>query len=100
MILYLSSCTSKKSDPTPGLSISSFSPVSGAAGANITIKGASFSDNASNNTVTFNGVPGTVTGATTTQITVLVPTGAASGKITVTVNSKSTTSTEDFIILQ
>ncbi len=65
-------------------SVSSFSPGSGASGTSVTITGTNFSTPFSNS-VTFNGVPGTITGSTATTLTVTVPVGATSGPLDVTI---------------
>jgi hypothetical protein len=69
-------------------------------GTTVTITGTDFSTTAANNTVTFNGVAATVTAATSTQLTVTVPTDATTGAITVAVNTSSTiaTSSSDFTV--
>jgi len=79
-------------------SITSFSPTSGQTGTTVIITGTNFSATASENIVTFNGTNATITQATTTQITTTVPTGATTGKIVITVNSKTVTSSTDFTV--
>ena len=64
--------------------IQSLSPANGLIGASIQIIGQGFSATPANNVVVFDGVPATVTGATTTILTVTVPTGAVSGAVSVT----------------
>lgn len=66
------------------VSISSFDPLEGTAGATITIEGNNFDATAANNTVTFNGTAALVIVASTTSLTVVVPAGAVTGPITVT----------------
>jgi hypothetical protein len=98
ILIFLVGC--KKSDePKPQLSITSFTPTSGAEGASVTITGQSFSTTAANNVVKFNGTTAAVMNATTTEITTNVPAGATSGKITVTVNGVTATSATDFTFL-
>nr|MCU0335726.1 IPT/TIG domain-containing protein [Chitinophagaceae bacterium] len=63
--------------------ITSFSPAAGASGATVVITGTNFNTTAANNAVFFNGVRGTVTAATATQLTVTVPAAARSGFIDV-----------------
>jgi hypothetical protein len=63
------------------LTIRSFSPTSGPAGASVTIKGVGF--NASSK-VSFAGTPAIVTTASAKKLKVIVPAGAASGPLTVT----------------
>lgn len=88
--------TTTTSAPT----ITSFTPTSGSEGTTVTITGTNFSTTAANNIVSFNGVAATVSAATATQLTVTVPSGATTGKITVTVNTSSTiaTSADDFTV--
>jgi hypothetical protein len=78
--------------------ITSFSPASGAVGTTVTITGANFSATATENTVKFGSATATVTQASATSLTVTVPAGAASGKISVTVNGMTATSTNDFTV--
>lgn len=80
--------------------VTGFSPASGPVGTSVTISGTNFSATPSENTVKFNGVTATVTNASATELTVTVPETATSGKITVTVNGKATTSSTDFVVLQ
>jgi len=69
--------------------ITTFSPQSGPTGAagstTVTITGTGFSTTAANNIVYFGGVQATVTGATTTQLTVTAPSGATFQPISVNV---------------
>jgi protocatechuate 3,4-dioxygenase beta subunit len=89
---------SKDDDATPVPSITSFTATSGAVGDTVIISGANFSATTTNNTVTFNGTTATVTAATTTQLTVTVPSGTSTGKIAVTVNGQTGTSSSDFTV--
>ncbi|EAY24615.1 BNR/Asp-box repeat domain protein [Microscilla marina ATCC 23134] len=75
-------------------SITSFSPTSGNIGTSVTIQGINFSGATA---VRFNGV-GAVTFnvVSTTQITATVPTGASTGKITVTTGNGTSASTVNF----
>lgn len=63
--------------------ITSFTPTSGAVGSTVTITGSGFSSTPANNIVFFGSVKATVSDATTTQLTVTVPSGAGAGKIKV-----------------
>jgi len=76
--------------PPPPPSITSLTPNAGALGRSVGITGSGFSATASSNSVTFAGAGGTrvsatVTAATTTQLTVTVPTQATAGNVTVAV---------------
>jgi FG-GAP-like repeat/Putative metal-binding motif/Secretion system C-terminal sorting domain len=63
--------------------ITSFSPVSGAPGDQVTINGSGFYTVSQSNAVFFNGVKAIVNSASATQLNVTVPLGATHGKITV-----------------
>ena len=56
--------------------ISSFAPSTGAVGSPVVITGTNFSTTLANNTVLFGTIQATVTAATSTQLTVIVPVGA------------------------
>ncbi|QEK52483.1 T9SS type B sorting domain-containing protein [Pedobacter aquae] len=62
--------------------ITSFSPESAKPGDVITITGTNFSTTSANNIVFFGATKGIVNGATTTSLTVTVPSGATYGAIT------------------
>jgi hypothetical protein len=70
---------------SPAPIITGLSPISGAAGTPVTITGNNFSDNQGNSQVTLNGLPMRVSSWSASSITVLVPSGATTGKIVVTV---------------
>ena len=75
-----------KTSPPPTITvpvISDFSPVSGPVGALITVSGFNFNAVPANNTVYFGAVKATVTGGSTTRLTVRVPAGATYRPITV-----------------
>ncbi len=80
----------------PNPVISSFSPTAGVPGTTIVITGSGFSTTNSVNEVSFNGVSGWVSAATATSLTVQVPPGATTGKVTVTVAGVPVVSTQDF----
>jgi hypothetical protein len=80
--------------------ITGFSPESGRSGAAVTITGTNFGTTPSENVVKFNGVAATVTSATATELVATVPETATTGKITVTLNGKTATSSTDFTVLQ
>ncbi len=65
------------------LGITTVNPANGLAGTKVTITGAGFSTVASENIVTFNGVPAVVESATETSIVVTTPASLTSGKLVV-----------------
>ncbi|HAS43237.1 MAG TPA: hypothetical protein DCS93_22345 [Microscillaceae bacterium] len=79
--------------------ISSFSPTQATIGTTVTITGAGFSTTPANNLVKFNGTTATVSAATANSLTVTVPEGATTGKISVQVGNEITTSVGDFTVL-
>lgn len=97
LIFYGASC--KNESHTPALGITTFAPASGTVGTTIIISGTSFSATPGNNLVKFNGTAAGVTDATTTSLTVVVPSQATTGKITVEVNGNTATSSSDFTVL-
>ncbi len=83
----------------PAPTITSFTPSTGPVGTSVTITGTNFSTILTDNVVSFfNTVPVTVTASTATSITATVPTGAITGKISVSVNCVSVISTNDFTV--
>lgn len=82
--------------------VTSFSPASGVPGTLVTLTGTGFSPNIYNNTVRFGTVATSVTHATGTSITALVPSGVSPGamKISVTTNGVLGVSTQDFTVTQ
>lgn len=88
--------------PPPGAQpplISSFSPASGAVGAEVTVTGLLFADTPAGNTVRFNGVVARVVSASATSLVAVVPAGATNGRIQVTTAGGSGLSAADFTVL-
>lgn len=67
--------------------IAGISPTLGPAGTKVTIKGSDFSDELSENIVTFNGTPAQVLSASANQLITEVPEGASSGIVAVKINN-------------
>ena len=80
------------------VSVTSFSPSSAVAGAVITVSGGGFDPTPSNNSVLINGIPATVSSATTTQLQIIVPTGATPGHVSVTAPLGSASSAADLFV--
>jgi serine/threonine protein kinase, bacterial len=85
--------------PQPAPTIASFSPSAAGEGEQVIITGTNFKVIPTNNSVKFNGITATISAATMTQLTVIVPAGVTSGKISVSVNNQTATSSTDFIFL-
>ena len=89
-ILLFASC--KKEDslappaPEPAFTLTTISPSSGHKNTVVTISGTGFGTSTAALKVFFNGVPGTIQTATTTQITATVPAMALTGKVKVEKN--------------
>jgi YD repeat-containing protein len=76
--------------PPPGPpNITSLSPITGSAGQPVTISGANFGVTQGASSVTFNGTTAAVTGWTSGSIGAVVPAGAATGPVVVTVGGQS-----------
>src|SRR5580704_6200262 len=72
---------------TPPPTITSLSRTSGAVGVKVTIAGSNFGARQGSSAVTFNGAPaGTASTWSATSVTVIVPTGATTGNVMVTVS--------------
>src|SRR6266498_3710406 len=80
------------------VSVIEFSPHSGPVGATVTISGTGFSATPSQNVVSFNGTPTTVTSSTATQIVATVPAAASTGPISVTTPTGSASSSAPFTV--
>ena len=76
--------------------ITSFTPTSGPVGKNVTITGTNLTGVTA---VKFNGVTATFTPSTATSVTATVPSGATTGKISVTTPIATATSTTDFTVI-
>ena len=77
----------------------SFSPTEGVVGTSVTITGENFSATPSENDLRFGGVMAAEpTSATTTSLTILVPSGARTGSISVAVGGQTGTSSEIFTV--
>jgi len=85
--------------PQPPI-IASFNPTSGAAGSSVTIRGTKFDVNKTKNVLKFGGDKmATVSSVTATELTVIVPAGAVTGKVSVAANGLTGTSAANFIVL-
>ena len=104
LTLALTFCRSEdESKPPPTVAaptISTVDPTTGEVGAPVTITGTNFSPNVSENVVKFNGIMATtISFASSSQISVLVPADASSGPVSVTVGEQTATG-PDFTVLQ
>ncbi|MBU6429735.1 MAG: IPT/TIG domain-containing protein, partial [Cyanobacteria bacterium REEB65] len=80
--------------------VTSLSPGSATTGTSIVVSGTGFDPTAANDTVTFGGgATGTLTAATSTQLTVTVPASALTGPVTVTTAGGSATSASSLTVL-
>ncbi|MGB2867530.1 MAG: FG-GAP-like repeat-containing protein [Bacteroidota bacterium] len=68
--------------------VTSFSPLSGPTGTTVTIQGSNFNATSASNIVFFGAARGTVTGGTSSTLTVTVPAGATYGPITIADTAK------------
>lgn len=84
---------------TPGAPIiTSFSPASGTAGADVIINGTGFSGSPQGTVVRFGSAQATVSTVTTTTITAQAPPNATYGPITVTTANKNASSRNPFFV--
>lgn len=71
--------------------IATMTPSSGPVGTVVTINGTGFSTTLSNNSAEVNGIPATVTNATATQLTLVIPNGATTGPVAIDVSGQGVT---------
>src|SRR6478735_7655540 len=81
------------------LRIDRVAPAYGRAGDSFTVVGAGFSATPSVNQVRINGVAATVTEAAPDYLKATVPSGAASGSLSVTVSGTTVTAAQGFVVL-
>jgi YD repeat-containing protein len=78
--------------------ITSFTPNAGSPGTSVTLTGTNFQTVPSSNKVAFNGINAPVSSATATSIVTTVPSGAASGRLSVRTPDGKAVSVNDFYI--
>ena len=79
-------------------SITGFTPKNGTMGSQITLTGAHFNTEISGNTVRMNDLIAAVTYASANELKIIVPEGAISGKISLTIGEITTTTTDNFTV--
>lgn len=94
VFFILGSCSKDEDNVNPLFNIASITPESGPVGTTVTITGVGFSDVESENVVKFNGVDADVITANESALTVIVPEGATTGAVTVTLAGNSATGPE------
>jgi RHS repeat-associated protein len=87
-----------------GLTVSSFSPASGSEGTLVTVTGSNFTVNNATPQVTLSAQGGgtiaaPISSASVASLTFVIPSGAATGVITVTTNSQSATSATSLTVV-
>ncbi len=78
--------------------VAGISPTQGPVGSQVTLTGTGFGSSQGTNSLTFNGTTATATYWTDTSITALVPSGATSGNVVVTVGGASSNA-EQFTVI-
>lgn len=91
-------CSDDDEDIINPFNVTTISPESGTVGTDITITGTDFPD-ASDISITFDGVPATISSASSTQLVVTIPDGATSGAVTVSANGTTQDATTSFTVL-
>jgi predicted esterase len=81
------------------VTITKFSPSSGYAGDAVTITGTNFDLDKTKNSVSFGNIVAQISSASATELSVIVPANAATGKVTVSTGGNSVASAIDFIVI-
>lgn len=97
-VICIGSFGCKKEEPVQPFSITSFDPKIGTFNTVVTIQGEGFSTTPTDNVVNIGGVAAPVQTASQTQLTVVVPQVARTGKITVETAGRRATSADDFVV--
>jgi IPT/TIG domain len=97
MFITVESC--KKDTAVAPILIKSFNPTIGETGDRVRIMGSGFGNSISSSKIFFNGVEAVITFLDDTLISAIVPPNATSGKISVTLDGRNVTSTNDFVLL-
>lgn len=101
-LLLFYSCSKSDSEVTPPVPaipiISGFSPLEASIGDTVVIEGNGFGTNASDVSVEFSNGSARIVALTNVKITTIIPTNAATGKITVSVGSQTLSSTSNFVL--
>ncbi len=79
--------------------VSSFSPIQGPSGTEVTITGTNFGTDVASNKVKFNGVAATIKSATATQLVAVVPDAATTGAVSVEANGVTGNSSSNFTVI-
>lgn len=100
IVLLFGACKKNNSgsEEGPGPEITSFHPAVTAPGGTIVIRGNHFSSNKDAINVSINGRPASVFTADSTELAIIIPSDASSGKLTVMVDQRSVTTSGDLII--
>ena len=102
MALFVVHCSNDDTltrTPKKNTKIHSVEPTSGPIDQIVVVEGLDFGDRMEHNTVKFNGHSATIITASTTRLVVVVPKGAKTGPITVSVGSKTAKSNVDFVVI-
>lgn len=82
-----------------GLAVTGFDPANGAVGSVVTVFGTGFGTTPASNTVRFNGIAAAVSAADSGSLSVTVPAGTTTGRISVTVGAAAAVSAQDFQVV-
>ncbi|GGD58061.1 hypothetical protein GCM10011361_25630 [Muriicola marianensis] len=93
------SCSEDGTEELNAFNITAVSPTSGSVGTEITISGNNFPSEASDIELTFGGVAANITSLSTTQLTTVVPAGATSGEVRISIQGTSKTALPGFTVL-
>lgn len=99
VIFSFLACSDDDGDAVSEFTVSTISPESGTVGTEIRITGTDFPSDASDISISFNGISADITSVTNTEIMTTVPSGAATGKIEISANGFTKISAATFTVL-
>lgn len=99
MVVFSFIACSDDDDMLSEFTLNTISPESGTVGTEIRISGTDFPTDASDISISFNGISADITSVTSTEIVTTVPSGAATGTIEISANGFTKISASTFTVL-
>ena len=99
MFLAISGCSDDDEETQAAFAVTAITPTSGTVGTEITITGTNFPDDASQISLSFDGVPASIISVSSTRIVTTVPNGASTGEVSIAANGITKAAPTSFTVL-